>query len=103
MDIKEILYLKQEQLDLYITKIKEIQEDIKFYKTLLGRNIKSINYDKITDQELKIILYVQKGLINKEIAAETNLSINTIKKHLSNIYLKTGLNRYELIKFNEYK
>lgn len=43
---------------------------------------------KLTKQELCVLELVAKGLINKEIAQELNISIATTKAHLESIYKK---------------
>lgn len=43
---------------------------------------------KLTKQELCILELVAKGMINKEIAEELNISIATTKAHLESIYKK---------------
>lgn len=42
----------------------------------------------LTKQELCVLELVAKGLINKEIAQELNISIATTKAHLESIYKK---------------
>ena len=42
----------------------------------------------LTKQELCVLELVAKGLINKEIAQELNISIVTTKAHLESIYKK---------------
>jgi len=42
----------------------------------------------LSKQEEKVLNTLAKGLLYKEIAAELNISINTVKKHLKNIYRK---------------
>lgn len=59
-----------------------------------------INY--ITPQETRILYCVKKGYTNKQIATELQISTETVKKHLSNLFAKTGVkNRLQLslIKF----
>ena len=43
---------------------------------------------KLTKQELCVLELVAKGMINKEIAKELNISIATTKAHLESIYKK---------------
>ncbi len=43
---------------------------------------------KLTKQELCVLELVAKGMINKEIAEELNISIATTKAHLESIYKK---------------
>jgi LuxR family maltose regulon positive regulatory protein len=47
--------------------------------------------EPLTRQELHILHLVEAGLPNKQIALESNISINTVKYHLKNIYGKLGV------------
>ena len=44
--------------------------------------------NKLTTQEQCVLELVAKGMINKEIAKELNISIATTKAHLESIYKK---------------
>jgi LuxR family maltose regulon positive regulatory protein len=46
----------------------------------------------LTPRELEIMRLIGKGYSNSEIAGELVVTINTIKKHTSNIYSKLGVN-----------
>ncbi len=46
---------------------------------------------KLTPRELQILLEVVAGASNKEIALHSNLSLDTVKTHLKNIYVKLGV------------
>lgn len=46
------------------------------------------NIDALSIQERKILDLVQKGLSNKEISAECNIELTTVKTHVGNIYSK---------------
>lgn len=57
-----------------------------------------MNQYKISQQEKIIIFHLMRGLLNKEIASEMNISSNTVKNYIANIYQKTNVaNRVELI------
>lgn len=47
-------------------------------------------------QEKKILSSLANGSLYKEIAAEYQISINTVKKHIKNIYRKLQVNRRSL-------
>lgn len=47
--------------------------------------------EPLSERELEIIALVAEGLTNREIAARTYLSPNTVKVHLRNIFTKTGV------------
>ena len=54
--------------------------------------------DPLTRRELELLKLICKGLTNKELANQLFLSINTIKTHLKNLYLKLEVkNRAEAI------
>jgi DNA-binding NarL/FixJ family response regulator len=61
--------------------------------------------EKLTVAEWRVAETVARGLSNKEIAAELNLSLRTVEGHISRILDKEGLNnRVELaLKFAEHK
>jgi DNA-binding NarL/FixJ family response regulator len=44
----------------------------------------------ITPREIEILTLMARGYVNKQIAKVLNISTETVKKHLRNIYLKTG-------------
>ncbi len=53
---------------------------------------------KITNREKEIISFVMKGYSNQEISDKAFISMTTVKKHIYNLFLKTGVkNRIELI------
>jgi DNA-binding CsgD family transcriptional regulator len=52
----------------------------------------------LTEREREILEQLSKGLIYKEIAANVNLSPETVRKHVYNIYLKLHVsNRVEAV------
>lgn len=60
---------------------------------------KTIDRYKITDRELTVIKLVCEGLTNKEIAANLNISVNTVNNHVANVFEKTGVrSRVELLR-----
>lgn len=46
--------------------------------------------EHITPREMKVLILLAQGHMNKEIACRLNISVDTVKKHLSHIYKKTG-------------
>jgi DNA-binding CsgD family transcriptional regulator len=48
--------------------------------------------DILSGRELEVLQYAEKGLQNKEIAAEMGISVNTVKRHLDNLFLKLNVN-----------
>lgn len=52
----------------------------------------------LTKRELDVIRLVELGMNNREIANELNISVNTVKRHLDNLYCKLNVySRTELI------
>ncbi|PSN20138.1 DNA-binding response regulator [filamentous cyanobacterium CCP5] len=60
-----------------------------------------VPYDvELTPTELKVVQFVARGMANREIADELNVSQRTIESHVSNMLGKTGLhNRTELARW----
>jgi LuxR family maltose regulon positive regulatory protein len=50
------------------------------------------NTGLLSAAELNLLRLLAKGLTNKEIASQLNISNNTVKTHLKNIYTKLGVN-----------
>ena len=48
-------------------------------------------FDNLTEREKEILVSVAKGMLNKEIADQYNLSIHTVISHRKNITRKTGI------------
>lgn len=44
----------------------------------------------ITPRETQVLVLLAQGNLNKEVARRLNISTETVKKHLQNIYQKTG-------------
>ena len=52
----------------------------------------------LTNMERKILILIQNDILNKEIANNLNISLSTVKTHISNIYKKLEVSsRSELI------
>lgn len=46
----------------------------------------------LTKREIDLLRLVLEGKSNQDIAGETGISVGTVKKHISNIFIKTGVN-----------
>lgn len=55
---------------------------------LAKRDIKKSMIDALTKRELEILKLISKGMMNKEIASQLNISERTVKNHISNIFKK---------------
>jgi two-component system, NarL family, response regulator LiaR len=51
-----------------------------------------VNIDRLNSREIDIIKLVARGVSNKEIALMLDLSLRSVKAHLTNIYLKLNVN-----------
>ena len=56
-------------------------------------NAEELAKSGISKREAEILLLIHQGLSNQQIADKLFLSENTIKKHISNIFLKLGVER----------
>lgn len=55
---------------------------------------------ELTPTEIKVVQFVARGMANREIASELNVSQRTVESHVSNMLGKTGLsNRTELARW----
>ena len=54
-------------------------------------NIKSQPISPLSPKELELLPYISKGLSNKEISLQLNISQNTVKYHIKNILQKLNL------------
>ena len=52
----------------------------------------------LTNREAELAVQIERGLSNGEIAAQLCISETTVKKHISNIFEKLGVNKREKIK-----
>ncbi|MEQ8471344.1 MAG: 7TM diverse intracellular signaling domain-containing protein [Marinoscillum sp.] len=85
--------------ELLIEKQK-ITEKIKNYTSRAGLETNNeqelikyfMDQHDLTQQEIKILEGISKGMVNKEIAEEHNISVNTVKFHIRNIYKKLEIN-----------
>lgn len=65
-----------------------------FAKKISARTVKRT---ALTQREMKIVTHIIAGEANREIAVALDITVNTVKRHLSNIYDKSGMStRVEL-------
>ena len=56
--------------------------------------------EALTDAENRVALAVSRGLSNKEIAAQLDISVRTVENHISHILDKKGFsNRVEIARY----
>jgi DNA-binding NarL/FixJ family response regulator len=60
--------------------------------------VTSLANEHITPREIQILSLMAQGYMNKEIGQRLNISAETVKKHVKNIFFKTGAhNRIEAL------
>ena len=52
----------------------------------------NINVETLTSREREILDSLARGRMNKEVAAELDISIGTVRKHIQHIYEKLHVN-----------
>jgi DNA-binding NarL/FixJ family response regulator len=102
--------------DVYMVKpfepeelVAQVESSLKQASRLIQRQEKTtdaapriqVPFDvELTPTELRVVQYVARGMANREIAEELNVSQRTIESHVSNMLGKTGLhNRTELARW----
>lgn len=101
--------------DVYMVKpfepeelVAQVESSLKHTSRLLQHHTKGddgtriqVPFDvQLTPTELKVVQHVARGLANREIAEELNVSQRTVESHVSNMLGKTGLhNRTELARW----
>lgn len=59
---------------------------------LLMRSTEKNMLDTLTRREKEMLVYIAKGMFNKEIANELKISERTVKNHISNLFKKIDVN-----------
>lgn len=90
--------LKSDKPDRIISAIQDLQEGGAPMSPSIARKIaQSFNREQFADptqvalltaREREVIEIISKGRLEKEVAAELNISLKTVKAHISNIYNK---------------
>jgi ATP/maltotriose-dependent transcriptional regulator MalT len=95
-----ILYIQKKHRELkiinmhyeianHIKKIHDFEEEI--HEQELSHNdlfVEKIKQFNLTEREEEVLLYISEGLKNTEIADKMFVSINTVKTHIKNIFVK---------------
>jgi len=91
---------KNAEIQNYIMKIKEMEDQMESGKTESKEKIKEKLYKiGLTDREIKVLKLISEGFNNDEIAQQLFISKNTVKSHIKNIYIKLDVkNRIQAIK-----
>lgn len=106
--------IKGESMDKILSSIRDVYNGGAPMSLSIARKVlnhfekKSIEvkgFDELTEREKEILELLSEGLLYKEIADKKFISIDTVKKHVGNIYRKLHVNnKVEAInKFNHFK
>ena len=72
------------------TELQRMKEELSSYIDLLHystqNNKNELNLDLLTERQIELISYLEKGLSNKEIAEKMFITEATVKYHIKNIY-----------------
>lgn len=60
-------------------------------------------YEKLTPREDQIVTAIEEGLTNKEVAIRLDISLETVKYHIKNIYQKLQVNSRHALISRKYK
>lgn len=105
--------IKGESMDRILSSIRDVYNggapmSLSIARRVLSHFEKKIpdkDFDELTEREKEILELLSQGLLYKEIANQKFISIDTVKKHVGNIYRKLHVsNKVEAInKFNHFK
>lgn len=106
--------IKGESMDKILSSIRDVYNggapmSLSIARRVLSHFEKKLpenkDFDELTDREKEILELLSQGLLYKEIADQKFISIDTVKKHVGNIYRKLHVsNKVEAInKFNHFK
>ncbi|WP_299667622.1 7TM diverse intracellular signaling domain-containing protein [uncultured Polaribacter sp.] len=83
------------QISKYIYEIQKLksnsQDRFDIDKNLINKNLLEEKYE-LSTREIDVLLLVYKGFANNKIASDLNISLNTVKYHIRNIYEKLNIN-----------
>lgn len=69
-----------------------------FEKTIVTKDPKQQELERLTGRQRQIFAMAVKGIANKQIARDLDVSVNTVKSHLSTVYREMGFhNRTEAV------
>lgn len=98
-EIQEMLFACETALSFFEVDRNKSKNEIEKIQTILNDKLelKSIrdntSLEKLTIREKEILVLIARGLLNKEIANELNITERTVKNHISNMFKK--LNVYD--------
>ena len=76
---------------------KDVRNEVlSFFRNLkheiVGKNCEETHRVELTQREKEVLRLVSQGKNNSEIAQELFISLNTVTRHMTNIFSKTGAN-----------
>lgn len=74
----------------FLTSMSEMSVDVAIPSHIQQANQQLV--EPLSDRELEVLNYIAKGLSNREIADELVVELSTVKKHLTHVYGKLGVN-----------
>jgi DNA-binding CsgD family transcriptional regulator len=78
--------------------LKEVNELTTQLDRLKQGKENAFSYAHLSAREIDIVTLLSQGLINKEIAQRLNISVNTVKFHVKNVYSKLKISsRKEIV------
>jgi len=88
-------------IDSILERVQRTQGEIaRLIATSTNEDQPRINDEDLTEAEQQIAAAVARGLSNKEIAAEFDISVRTVETHISHILTKKGFgNRVEIARY----
>lgn len=95
------------EINKYLFTIKETAEEIPNIPNYSDRNdistLQALKIDfQLTDRETEVLEGIWEGLTNQELADKLFISLNTIKYHISNLYVKLDVkNRTQALRIKE--
>ncbi|KFF08382.1 response regulator [Chryseobacterium luteum] len=106
--------IKGESMDKILSSIRDVYNGGAPMSLSIARRVlnhferklpESKDFDELTEREKEILELLSQGLLYKEIADQKFITIDTVKKHVGNIYRKLHVsNKVEAInKFNHFK
>jgi DNA-binding NarL/FixJ family response regulator len=75
------------QMNPVLRRIEMVRGQLAVYEQSPSGNIADL-----TDRELEVLLLIASGAGNRSIAADLFVSENTVRRHISNIFAKIGVN-----------
>ncbi|MED3564151.1 LuxR C-terminal-related transcriptional regulator [Bacillus xiapuensis] len=90
--ISKIILPTRQEVTIHIMKADISKDHYVAYLYLNNeKEVYRLMEEKLTTKEQDILAYITKGYTNEEVSKELYISVNTVKRHLQNIYRKLGV------------